>query len=622
MTTRSLSERPEAGSRAWERLRDWLAADWRSALITLALVFVIGYALSFVLSLVITRNALEDVEISVGHTLSARVASELTIADLDAPLSGERLETFQTFLDTSVRTERTVELTLWNAAGTVIYSDDDEAIGAMDPLHDGDELREALGGEIVSELARSDARTNLDGTAIEVYAPIRIGDSSDVDGVLEVYEDYTATAANLAEIQRYVTWGMVGGLFAAYLILMSLVHRRSRQIRRQRDLLGQQTRELRSANQALTESEQRFRALVQNSSDVIWELDDDFRVRQVGEAVVQIMDRSPDAMLGDSILDHSLEADIHRLRVGLSEAAASGEGVLIEHRVVGALGRTRILESNVTDFRHDPAVGTIVVNSRDITDRVELEDRVEAAEEMGRLKSEFVAIASHELRTPLTGILGYSALLHEADGLSSEERGWADTISNESERLAGIVDQLLNTVRIESGEQRLEIEAVALAPMVAKITTLQQIDARDRALQLLEDVPADLSAAADTRVVSEILTNLVSNAIKYSPKGGTLTVSGHTDGDWVELAVSDTGLGIPEDALATIFDRFTRVDLPDRAQIRGTGLGLFIVHELVARLGGSISVESQLRHGSTFTIRLPAASTLGSSELRTGTAAA
>ena len=158
--------------------------------------------------------------------------------------------------------------------------------------------------------------------------------------------------------------------------------------------------------------------------------------------------------------------------------------------------------------------------------------------------------------------------------------------------------------------------------MVANVVELQQIDASERALELIEDVPPDVSAAADPRMLSEVVTNLVSNAIKYSPAGGTLTVRGSADGDWVELAVSDTGLGIPEDALPTVFDRFTRVDLPDRAQIRGTGLGLFIVHELVARLGGSISVESQLGRGSTFTVRLPAASTLRRSDPRTGTAAA
>ena len=223
--------------------------------------------------------------------------------------------------------------------------------------------------------------------------------------------------------------------------------------------------------------------------------------------------------------------------------------------------------------------------------------------ELDRMKSAFLGMASHELRTPMTGILGYSELVRESPELPEALRGWVNTINNEALRLQLIVGDLLNVSRIEDGLFDQELEPVSLVDCVA--TALRSYEGElVESDQLVVDVDDRLQAIANPQRLLEVVENLISNAVKYSPDGGQITISASAHRGRVCLSVRDTGLGIPAEALPSLFDRFQRIDSPDRSQIRGTGLGLYIVKKYVDSFDGDVGVESVEGAGSTFSVTL------------------
>jgi signal transduction histidine kinase len=230
--------------------------------------------------------------------------------------------------------------------------------------------------------------------------------------------------------------------------------------------------------------------------------------------------------------------------------------------------------------------------------------RVAALEELNRLKSEFISIASHELRTPMTTIMGFSELLLEHDTPPETRQRWIAFINKESCQLSALIDDMLDVSRIETGRVVLRPRPVDLPAAVDEV--LAQLAASAPSHTLSTDLaPAAGNLIADPEKLRQILTNLVSNAIKYSPNGGRVGVTARLDGDRVNLAVSDEGVGIPPGYRERIFDRFQRVESAETRGIRGTGLGLYIVRHLVELHGGTIEVESEPGQGSTFRVSLP-----------------
>ncbi len=234
--------------------------------------------------------------------------------------------------------------------------------------------------------------------------------------------------------------------------------------------------------------------------------------------------------------------------------------------------------------------------------------RVAAVEELSRIKSEFISIASHELRTPMTAIVGFSELLNDKSITEEQRDRWIYLINRESQNLNALVDSLLDVSRIESGRVTLDLQVLDLAEIarhvgepIAAATTKHAIalDIRPEAQQIL----------ADPAKFTQIITNLISNAVKYSPSGGTVTISSqiHGDGKSIEIAVQDEGIGIPPDQLDRVFERFQRVASSATRNIRGSGLGLYIVKQLVELHGGRIWVTSQPGKGSRFALILPPA---------------
>jgi len=214
---------------------------------------------------------------------------------------------------------------------------------------------------------------------------------------------------------------------------------------------------------------------------------------------------------------------------------------------------------------------------------------------------------SHELRTPLTAIRGFAETLRGNDLEPERRSSYLEVIQRQSERLASLIEDVLDLSRIESGQVRSRPVDVPVARLVGTLVRdLQpQLDARELTLEIAEK--GEGVAWADRRALEQILGNLLDNAAKYTEPGGRIEVRVLEEGSRVRIEVEDDGLGIPAEDLPRIFERFYRVDKARSRDLGGTGLGLSIVKHLVQAQGGEVSVRSELGRGTTFTVLLPRA---------------
>ncbi len=239
-------------------------------------------------------------------------------------------------------------------------------------------------------------------------------------------------------------------------------------------------------------------------------------------------------------------------------------------------------------------VGWIIV-THDITPFKETE----------QLKNELVATASHDLKNPLGSIMGYVDLIEMTHELTPQGEEYVQRVRNAVNHMLNLIDDLLDLARIESGI-RLRYGRVNLNRLFQEVAGRFEVQLQEKAMTLEFQVAPDVPLlAADPRRMAQIITNLVSNAIKYTPPEGHVWLSAALHGDKVQIVVKDDGLGISPEDQAQIFTRFYRVRTPETESIEGTGLGLAIVKSLVELHGGQISVESRLGEGSTFYVTLP-----------------
>ncbi len=227
--------------------------------------------------------------------------------------------------------------------------------------------------------------------------------------------------------------------------------------------------------------------------------------------------------------------------------------------------------------------------------------------ELDRLKNEFIAIVSHELRTPIASVYGAAITLQRAE-LDRERRdSLLSVIYGESARLARLVDQVLWASRLEAGHTETALEHCDPAELAADVVAAAKAHLPQNLALELRAAGSLPAVAADREKLKQVLVNLVENAVKYSPKGGRIDVDLSRTNGSVRFAIRDQGIGIPPDERARIFDKFHRLDPNLTRGVGGSGLGLYISHELVQQMHGRIWVESREGVGSTFTFELPIA---------------
>jgi len=240
----------------------------------------------------------------------------------------------------------------------------------------------------------------------------------------------------------------------------------------------------------------------------------------------------------------------------------------------------------------------------------ELQTTVTELEAAQAIKDEFLGLVSHELRTPLTSICGYTELLKD-EVLPVSARDYANVIERNSARLLGLVEDLLVMAQIQSGGLPLELGEVILNDLIARSGEAARPFADSKEIDIDIDAEPGVAAEGDAVRLSQVIDNLVSNAIKYTPNGGGVSITMTRAGDTATIAVSDTGIGIPNDERDQMFGRFFRTTNARIAGIEGTGLGLAITRGIVEAHGGTISFDSVEGAGSTFRITLPHAHPVG-----------
>lgn len=243
--------------------------------------------------------------------------------------------------------------------------------------------------------------------------------------------------------------------------------------------------------------------------------------------------------------------------------------------------------------------------------RADREARVnEELQRLNKAKSDFVSVVAHEFRTPLTGIQGFSEIIRDYELTLDEAREYAADIHADAKRLTRMINSQLDLDRLQSGQIELETERVQLNDVVTSVVELTRPTALDQCIVLDLD-PGLARVIGDRDRLIQVVTNLLTNAVKYSPDGGEVRLTTRGTGDQVHLSIVDHGVGIPAPALERIFEPYTRIETGPGGRVAGTGLGLPIVRQIVTLHGGRVWAESELGKGSTFHVTLPAATAVG-----------
>ena len=383
----------------------------------------------------------------------------------------------------------------------------------------------------------------------------------------------------------------------------------------------------RTSKKLLDDEEERYRLLTRNISDVI--------SRHGRNGAVQFISPAAEALIGapnSSLLEHGLFDRVHvadrpAYLTALSEAARSGAERSVEFRLrrESVRGRPATGEFIWIEMRCRPidaassteSGSEVVAVMRDVTDRKRQEHAIDAArmeaERAGASKSRFLATMSHELRTPLNAIIGFSEMIVHEDELrldAARRQEYAKLINESGQHLLSVVNGILDMSKIESGNFEILPELFSPRESLVSCCNLMVLKAREGGIDIVTRASADLpQITGDPRAFKQIVLNLVSNAIKFSERGGKVTVEASVEGARFVLRVIDTGVGIGAEDLKRIGDPFFQAGKTYQRRHEGTGLGLSIVKSLVAMHGGVMTVHSKLDEGTTVAIALPIAFT-------------
>jgi two-component system phosphate regulon sensor histidine kinase PhoR len=345
------------------------------------------------------------------------------------------------------------------------------------------------------------------------------------------------------------------------------------------DNLSRSLNELRSERDLLT-------GILSSMNEGVLVVGADGRIVLTNPALRAMLLIGPDA-LGRSVLQVVRNADLNQVL----ERAARGVESEVELDLAGLMPRRALVRAVALK----DAPGGVLAVFVDVTELRRLE----------AVRRDFVANASHELRSPLTTVRAAAETLGTVENDAKASARFVELIQRNAERLANLIDDLLELSRIESRELKLEVERIDLSTVVDRTFSQHAHRAQMKHITLAHDVLRTADVRADRRALEHVLGNLVDNALKYCPEGAAVRVSAApTANGTVRVTVADTGPGIAPEHLPRVFERFYRVDAGRSRELGGTGLGLSIVKHLVEAMGGAVSVDSKVGAGSAFSFTL------------------
>jgi len=377
------------------------------------------------------------------------------------------------------------------------------------------------------------------------------------------------------------------------------------------------------------------RSLIESNIDALMTCDPRGIITDVNKQTEALTGCTRDELIGAPFKNYF--TDPARAEAGINRVLAEGKLTNYELTARARDGALTVVSYNATTFHdRDRRMQGVFAAARDVTELKHFEQTLQQKnaelEAASRMKSEFLANMSHELRTPLNAIIGFSEVLR--DGLlgemSEQQRGFIGDIFNSGNHLLSLINDILDLSKVEAGKMRLDIEAVQVTSLFANSLSIIREKAASRQIRLVLDASEELGVIrADVRKVKQIVYNLLSNAVKFTPDGGQVTLRasrvpreavgqlsrgepGRTlplpesdFADFLEIRVTDDGIGVSPDGLLQLYKPFSQIDSGLARSFQGTGLGLAMVRSLAELHGGAVAVESTTSKGSCFTVWLP-----------------
>jgi PAS domain S-box-containing protein len=599
----------------------------RFAVYTGVALLVVGAAMLWVLERDVESRAEDRAVTQTQQVAEATLHRHLRGSDFAKPVGRERQEALDRDFEDIV-VSGFVRATLFDRNGRVTYSTDRSLIGTPGPsaavrsVQDGNPDRSE---EFLAETK-----------VLRTVVPVRLVRAGRPIGALSLEQDYSAIDVQISEAFRHTAVILFLALLALWGSLIPILRRATAQLHdRNRQLVAQAT-ELEQALQERRRAEEevlQLAAIVESSDDAIAGTTPEGTILSWNAGAERLYGYSADEMIGRRVAVLAPTARLHELGT-VARRVNDGEAVR-EHQTRGLRKDGTEVDVSLTVSPIFDSLGRVTgaaIISRDITQRRRQESQLQALlakervaradaeaaqqalaeqnerlRELDRLKDEFISLVSHELRTPLTSIRGYLELLLDggAGELSDDQARFLAVVDRNSKRLMHLVGDLLFLAQIEAGKLALDLSEVDLNHVVAECVEAAQPMADEKRIKLsatLEPIPA---MVGDGERLGQVLDNLVSNALKFTDEGGSVSIRISSADDEAVVEVEDNGIGIAPEEQAQLFDRFFRsTEVTERA-IPGTGLGLTIAKAIVERHEGSIEVVSTQGEGTTMRVRLP-----------------